>query len=322
MSGSLPLFDPPSGFDRERLALRLRKLADTGIYIGGSSWKYEGWIGQIYTYERYLSRGRFSKKKFEEACLAEYAETFPIVCGDFSFYQFPPDEFWQKLFAGAPGHLRFGLKIPEEITVPRFPTHPRYGARAGEDNAAYLSVETLVQSFLLPLQPHSARVSVLIFEFGTFSTATYARPADFFVDLDRFLAGLPRVFRYAVEIRNQEYLRREYFDLLRRYGVAHVFNAWTRMPPIDSQIQNPEAFTAEFIVARALLRAGRPYERAVEKFSPYDRVQEENPQTRTALRDLIERAKTRRIPAYLFVNNRLEGNAPVTIQSIVDDPES
>ena len=79
---SMPtLFDPPpSG-----LALRLNELRERNIWIGTSSWKYEGWLGQIYTAERYSTRGRFSKKKFEETCLEEYAETFPIVCGDFSF---------------------------------------------------------------------------------------------------------------------------------------------------------------------------------------------------------------------------------------------
>jgi uncharacterized protein YecE (DUF72 family) len=319
MSGLLPLFDQPREFDRERLAARLRELADSGIYVGGSSWKYEGWIGQIYTPERYMSRGRFSRKKFEQECLAEYAETFPIVCGDFSFYQFPTEDFWQKLFASAPEQLKFGFKVPEEITVRRFPTHPRYGPRAGMDNPTYLSVATLDEMFLKPLRPYAGRIAVLILEFGTFSRAQYPEPQDFFEELDRFLTALPRdEFRWAVEVRNQEYLRREYFDLLRRHEVAHVFNGWTRMPPIDAQIEIPEAFTADFVIARALLRVGRPYERAVEKFTPYDRVQEENPRTREALRELIARAKTRRIPAYLFVNNRLEGNSPVTIQAVVD----
>ena len=196
----------------------------------------------------------------------------------------------------------------------------RATARAGQDNAAYLSVETLEQSFLRPLEPYAARIAVLIFEFGTFSKDRYPNPASFFEELDRFLGALPRGhFRCAVEVRNQEYLRPEYFDILRRHQVAHVFNAWTRMPPIGAQIEIPEAFTANFIVARALLRVGRPYEQAVEKFAPYDRIQEENPSTRAALRDLIQHAKTRRIPAYLFVNNRLEGNAPVTIQSLVGE---
>ena len=53
-----PLFAEPGGFDREGLATRLRSLAENRILIGGSSWKYEGWLGQIYSPERYLTRGR------------------------------------------------------------------------------------------------------------------------------------------------------------------------------------------------------------------------------------------------------------------------
>jgi hypothetical protein len=56
---NLSLFDEPSNFDRVKLATRLRALAEKGIYVGGSSWKYEGWLGQIYTQERYYTRGRF-----------------------------------------------------------------------------------------------------------------------------------------------------------------------------------------------------------------------------------------------------------------------
>jgi hypothetical protein len=55
----------PSSFDRDALAARLKQLALGNIYIGGSSWKYEGWLDQIYTRSNYLSRGRFSKKIFE-----------------------------------------------------------------------------------------------------------------------------------------------------------------------------------------------------------------------------------------------------------------
>ena len=84
------------------LAKRLAALAQRGIFIGTSSWKYEGWLGSIYTPERYFTRGKFSQKKFDDTCLAEYAETFPVVCGDFSFYQFPSDEYWRKLFGSSP----------------------------------------------------------------------------------------------------------------------------------------------------------------------------------------------------------------------------
>ncbi len=68
-------------------------MAKCNILIGTSSWRYEGWLGQIYTPERYFSRGRFSKTKFQEECIQEYAETFPVVGGDFSFYGAPTPEF-------------------------------------------------------------------------------------------------------------------------------------------------------------------------------------------------------------------------------------
>ena len=32
-----------------RLAPKLRTLADRGVYSGTSSWKYDGWIGSIYS---------------------------------------------------------------------------------------------------------------------------------------------------------------------------------------------------------------------------------------------------------------------------------
>ncbi len=111
-----------------RLAPMLKSLAAQGIYFGTSSWKYEGWLGSIYTPERYATRGKFSRRKFEEECLAEYAETFPAVGGDFSFYQFPAPEYWHRLFGGSPRSLLFGLKVPEEITVANWPGHARYGA--------------------------------------------------------------------------------------------------------------------------------------------------------------------------------------------------
>jgi hypothetical protein len=39
------------------------------------------------------------------------ADTSPAVGGDFSFYQFPTDAFWAKLFASAPASLKSGIKV-------------------------------------------------------------------------------------------------------------------------------------------------------------------------------------------------------------------
>lgn len=314
---NLSLFPSPSSFDREGLARRLRALADQRIFIGTSSWKYEGWLGQIYTRERYLARGKFSQKHFEAECLAEFAETFPIVCGDFSFYQFPAAEFWKKLFAGAPAQLQFALKAPEEVTVEVFPRHPRYGPRAGRTNESYLSADAFRAQFLESLEPYRSRIACLIFEFG----ARGATAAEFVAQIAPFFELLPGTFRYSVEVRNREYLVPLYFDALREHRAAHVFNAWTKMPPLHEQIAIPGAFTADFTVVRALLRAGRAYETAVATFTPYDKIQDENPEGRQALRDLIERMKQERRTSYIFANNRFEGNAPETIRAVVAEAD-
>src|SRR5579864_6621975 len=118
-SGSL--FDVP---DSESTVLRsaLSGLAGERVYLGCSSWKYEGWLDQIYTRSNYLSRGRFSKKAFEAECLREYAGIFPTVCGDFAFYQFPSEGFWQRLFSQTPAEFQFAFKVSEQITCKLFPS--------------------------------------------------------------------------------------------------------------------------------------------------------------------------------------------------------
>ncbi len=73
------------------------------------------------------------------------------------------------------------------------------------------------------------------------------------------------------------------------------------------------------LAARFLLKPGRKYEEAVEQFSPYKAVKEVNEEAREAGRKLIAGAKQRGKKAFIYVNNRLEGNALETIGAMVDE---
>ncbi len=196
---------------------------------------------------------------------------------------------------------------------------PATARAAGRRTNSSLVPALFENDFARPLEPHARQVGVMMFEFGTLSKQQYAEPGMFYRDLDGFLSKLPAGFRYAVEVRNREFLEPEYFDMLRARHVAHVFNAWTRMPPLEAQTALEEAYTADFIVARALLKQGRAYEQAVRQFQPYQSVQEPNEGAREGLRRLIERSLSKKQLAFLFVNNRLEGNAPGTIQAVTSD---
>ena len=59
----------------------------------------------------------------------------------------------------------------------------------------------------------------------------------------------------------------------------------------------------------------------MKTFEPYERIQEPYPESHDALRNLIQSSLGQRRPAYIFVNNRLEGNAPGTIRGVIDSLE-
>ncbi|MCP4590930.1 MAG: DUF72 domain-containing protein [bacterium] len=304
-----------------KLAGRLGGLAARGIRLGTSSWKYPGWVGQVYDPAGYQTRKRFSKPRFERECLAEYATVFPTVCGDFAFYRFPTAATWDRIFGQVPSGFQFSLKVPEDITALRFSDLARYGARAGTENPDFMNAELLEDKLLSRLEPHRSRVGVLIFQFGTIHQGPLSKVDGFAARLDELLARLPRErFTFAVEVRNASFLDGDspYLAVLREHGVAHCFNSWSRMPSVAEQMHNPRTVTADTMVARFLLQPGRGYQQAVEAFSPYERVVDPYPEGRHALRSLIDRCLAEQRKLYAFVNNRVEGNAPQTIDEVTE----
>ena len=174
---------------------------------------------------------------------------------------------------------------------------------------------------LTRIRPFRQNIGMLIFEFSHFSPADFARGRDFVEALDRFLERLPRDWRYGVEIRNRAFLHPDYFAVLARHGVAHVFNSWQDMPPVEEQLALPGSRTSpEFFGARFLLRPGRKYEEAVKRFSPYDAIKDPYPEGRAAAVSLMgqPRAAGPGAKGFLYVNNRFEGNALQTIAAIVE----
>jgi uncharacterized protein YecE (DUF72 family) len=318
---SLDLQTPTARAFPAALARETSRLArESNLRVGTSSWKYEGWIGQIYDAPRYLTRGRLSHQRFETGCLEEYAEVFPTVCVDAGYYRFPSEKYLANLCAQVPDDFRLSFKVTGEITVKRFPKLDRFGDRAGSDNPHFLDAPLFIDAFLGPLSPHRQKTGVLIFEFSAFHPAHFPRLRDFLAALDAFLGQLPTRWPYAVEVRNANLLRPEYFDILRAHRVAHVFNSWTKMPPVAEQMAMPGAFTTDFHAARFLLRPGRSYQQAVDAFQPYAETREPDNDARAAIASLVRRSRespTAR-PSYIFVNNRLEGNAPNTLAAALE----
>ncbi len=307
-----------SDFPRSDLAEKVAALASVGIYVGTSSWKYEGWLGLIYSPERYTTRGKFSRAKFETTCLAEYAETFKTVCADAGYYQFPSTKMLDGYFSQLPPDFKLSIKVTEDITVKQFPNLPRYGRRAGQTNECFLDADLFISRFLGPLTPYREQVGTLFFEFSPFHQGDWERGREFVAHLDAFLDKLPKGWDYSVEIRNESFLHPDYFKTLRQNGVAHAFNSWSRMPPVSEQLKMIGSETAEFTSARFLLQPGTKYEQAVNSYQPYAEIKRPDQDARSAMAKLLTPAGDGRAKrCYLYVNNRLEGCAPKTIYEVV-----
>src|ERR1043165_8366177 len=121
-------------FDREGMKQAAAELASQGVFIGTSSWKYQGWLGQLYTPARYEYRGKVAKNRFERECLREYAEVFKTVSVDAAYYDFPRREYLLRLADAVPDDFRFGFKVTDALTIKNFPNLPRFGIRAGKPN--------------------------------------------------------------------------------------------------------------------------------------------------------------------------------------------
>jgi uncharacterized protein YecE (DUF72 family) len=252
--------------------------------------------------------------------LGEYAQwpLFRTVGIDSFFYRPGSAKVLQEYAEQLPPGFPALSKVWERITAHTF-SSPRDKARWGERNPDWLNVQLFINEVLGPMREHFAdHLGPYLFEFQAIARKDNMSGADFAGHLDRFFGQLPRDTPYAVEIRNPEFLGDEYFAVLRHHGVGHVFNSWTRMPAIGEQLLMHDSITAPFVVARALLRPGRKYAEAVDAFAPYTHVQDENPSLRSDLAALAKAALELRIPAYLLVNNRAEGSAPMTIMAVAE----
>jgi uncharacterized protein YecE (DUF72 family) len=283
------------------------------IHLGTSSWTYPGWRDLVYSQD-------YPKTGAGHRMLEEYAR-FPLfrtVGIDSTFYR-PPTENTLRRYADAlsPGFPCLS-KVWDRITIHSH-SEPRNPGHAGERNPDFLNADRFLAEVLDPYLTHFGdHLGPFIFEFQAVHRDDRMTPQRFADRLDDFFNRLPTAARYAVEVRNAEFLHPAYFAVLREHGVGHVFNSWTRMPSIGKQLALADSLTAPFIVARALLRPGRAYQAAVDSFAPYDRVQDVNPEMRGDLVRLIETGLDARIPAYLLVNNRAEGSAPHTIAAVAE----
>ncbi len=290
------------------------------IRFGTSTWAYEGWQGQVY-------RQQYVKTTFARECLGEYCQylhygesLFRTVGNDSTFYRPPTANQLRHYLNQIPEDFEMCFKVWQEITIPGFASHVRYGSKAGQPNPRFLDAKLFNDLVLTPyrearFEPH---MGPLLFEFQQHGMST----GEFCSRLDRFFGQIPTDFRYAVEIRNVGLLGPDYRKILESHNVAHVYNHWSYMPALLQQHKRlQERFTAPFTVIRLLTPLNMSHEAAVKRATPYNKIVGVLPQMRKETVTLINQAVGENRRAYVLVNNRSEGNAPLTVQALKEAVE-
>jgi uncharacterized protein YecE (DUF72 family) len=229
---------------------RFRDL-DPKIYLGPASDRYAGWVGQIYTKERY--QGRITRrnrtvggKSFTEEVLPvdsveEYFEHFPVLEIDYTFYrplldtEGKPTQNYHVLrkyrqYMNKNDHLI--LKVPQMITAQKLRRGSDY-----RDNETYLNPDVFTERFYKPaVELLGSALTGLLFE------QEYQRKQDrtpgkhMARELDTFFESIPKDTRYHVELRTESYLSDPVFEVLEKHGVGQVLSHWTWLPSLKKSL--------------------------------------------------------------------------------------
>ena len=190
------------------------------ILIGTQGWNYTAWVGPFYP-----------EGTRPAEFLSMYARAFATVEVDSTFYAVPAAKVVRGWAQRTPPEFIFALKMPQEVT------HERR-LRDADD---------VVERFLDAARELGPRLGPILVQMGP----------DFAPDelgaLERFVRGLPRELRFAVEVRQAKWMkpdvRADLLALLAEHGMALALSDG-RWIPRETMTELAERPTAGFHYVR------------------------------------------------------------------------
>lgn len=154
------------------------------LLAGTSGYSYKEWCGHFYP-----------EKLPADQMLRYYAERFPTVEINNTFYRMPAETMLARWVAEVPAHFAFTLKAPRRIT------HDKRLVEAAPD----------VTEFLRRAATLGDKLGVLLFQLPPFLRKDLSRLKD-------FLGLLPPARHVALEFRNESWQSDDVYETLRAHG--------------------------------------------------------------------------------------------------------
>ena len=119
-----------------------------------------------------------------------------------------------------------------------------------------------------------------------------------------------------VEVRDPELLTEDYLAALCAGNATHCIAVHARMPSATVQGRFWRESGQLPLVIRWSLHSGFKYEQAKERYAPFNALVDEDPEGRAQVAALMHEAHATGQEAFVIVNNKAEGSAPLSIQKL------
>ncbi len=290
------------------------------IRLGTSSWFFPGWRGLVY--EGVHPQTALSKKG-----LAAYAQ-IPLlrtVSLDRTFYAPITTVEYARYAAQVPDGFSFVVKAPALVCDAVIRGEDGRGKVA---NPHFLDPAIAAREFVVPcLEGLGEKAGPMVFQISPLprglvdeAPMLIDRLAAFFVALPSQLGKRRPV--YALELRNAELLTPRLMRMLKGAGVRYCIGLHDRMPEVERQASALKALDGDIpgdLVVRWNLHRGFLYQAAKQRYEPFDRLVDEDPESRRMLARMAVDAFKAKRRVWITANNKAEGSAPLSLLKLAEE---
>jgi len=263
---------------------------------GTSSWSEKSWVGPFYP-----------PGTKPADMLAFYASEFSTVEADTTYYRIPSRAMVRGWRARTPDSFVLAAKFPRSIV------HGGEGAQPDAQRVLdWDAVGRDVESFLGVMGELGPKCGPLVLQLPYFNLKAFDGLASFLGRLEPFLDRLPSDFRYAVEVRNKNWIGPELLEALRGRRMALVLVDIAYMPHPADFAASLDLATTDFAYARLI-----GDRQAIEKRTKtFDRIVVDHSARLERWAGLLRGLESRVREIFTYANNHYAGFGPDTIRDL------
>lgn len=290
------------------------------IKLGTSSWFFPGWRGLVY-------EGMHPQPALSKKGLGAYAQ-IPLlgtVSLDRTFYAPITTIEYARYAAQVPDRFSFVVKAPALVCDAVIRDEE---GRGKVPNAYFLDPVIASREFVVPcLEGLGDKAGPLVFQVSPLPRGLVEEAALLIERLAAFFAALPKELGkhrpiYALELRNAELLTPRLMRMLHDVSVRYCVGLHDRMPEVERQEVALRALDGETpgdLVVRWNLHRGFLYQAAKQRYEPFDKIVDEDVDTRRTLARMAATAFKAGRKVWITVNNKAEGSAPLSILKLAEE---